>query len=186
MNLRASITSALQAPEGALPEPGPTAEARLLATFAFHEDGANVTDEFGRTLAEAFEDEKTRQPLNLRQRRRAYERGQRTAQRKAGRNYVRKEIDRQNTATDLAQFFNIIDGHVPSRPIVRARMRLTVARKVAAVVEADQARYDKEITARQADRSLPAPKPPIRREDVEMQLRGVAKTATTYAPKTAV
>jgi hypothetical protein len=185
MSTRSSIISALQSPEGALPEPGPTAEARLLSTFAFHEAAGNVTDEFGRTLAEAFEDEKTRQPLNLRQRRRAYLRGQASQQRKARAAYVRKDIDRQNTATDLAQFFNLTDGLVPSSPHARRRAYLTLLDKVSAIVAADQVRYDKEWDARRADMTLPAPQPVVKHDDVWQRLRGIAKTATTYAPKAA-
>jgi hypothetical protein len=121
--------------------------------------------------------------LNLRARRRLANRAASRAQRKGKRNYVRQAVQKAEAATDLAQLFNIADRLVPASPRMRHRAVGALADKVAAIVNADQARYDREITARQKDRTLPAPQPPMRHEDVEKGLRGIAKTATTYAPK---
>jgi hypothetical protein len=123
--------------------------------------------------------------LNLRARRRLANRAATRAQRKGKRNYVRQAVQKAEAATDLAQFFNLADGLVPASPWARYRGRMAIAGKVSAIVKEDQARYDREIAARQKDRDLPAPTPPMRHEDVEKGLRGIAKTATTYAPKSA-
>lgn len=126
-------------------------------------------------------------PRGGRAQRRALERAEASERRRMQRNYTRRQLRIEREASDLANLFDIVDRKVPASPRMRFRAKARLDARVLAVVEADRARYDREIEARQADRSLPAPQPVIGHDEVYTQLRASLKTVqfTQKTPKAA-
>lgn len=118
-------------------------------------------------------------PAASRQQRRAHERASETERRKGVKRYKDRAIRTESDAAHLAQLFNVADGLVPARPLVRQRARDAIAHRVAAVVQADRMRYQREETARRANRDLPAPKPVVSHDKVRAELQLIAKIART-------
>lgn len=122
-------------------------------------------------------------PASTRAAKRADQRARRTQQRKHQRGYFRRELARENAARDLLNLINIADRKVLASPRMRGRAVAALAARVAYLHGEQQKAYDKALAARQADRSLPAPTPPLRHDAIEAQLRELAKTATLPTPK---
>jgi hypothetical protein len=118
-----------------------------------------------------------------RARRRAAQRGQRGERRKMQRRFVRRERRKEWEQNQLAQLFNLVDNLVPCDRQMRLRADTAIYARVAAIRKQEQARYDREIKARQKNRNLPAPKPVISHDEILQRLRGLAKTAPTVVPK---
>lgn len=118
-----------------------------------------------------------------RQASRAQQRAHRGERRKMQRRFVRREWAKEREQNQLAQLFNIVDGLVPASRQMRLRADTAIYARVASIRKQDQARYDKEIAARQKNRDLPAPKPVVLHNEILQQLRGLAKTAPTVVPK---
>lgn len=107
--------------------------------------------------------------------RRAMNRKRASERRKMQARYVRREWVKETEKNQLGQLFALIDGTVPASSwVVRSRARTAINTRVVAVREQDQARYDKEIAARQKNRNLSAPKPVMSHEEILQRLRAVA------------
>ncbi len=149
--------------------------------------GVNATrqtsDRWRRFIAGDKKDKDVFFPANTRQGRRAAERSQRTTQRKHQLGYFRRELAKENAARDLLNLFLLADGVEPASPVMRNRANVALAARVAYLHDEQQKAYDKAIAARQKDRSLPAPTPPTRHEEIRAQLWELAKTATLPSPK---
>jgi hypothetical protein len=104
-------------------------------------------------------DEERFLPVQSRAARRAQQATQRKARVRGQRDWRRRERLKEIATSDLANLFNIADGHVPARPRVRA---LAVERLEARVQDLRGERDPAEVWA---------------------ELRMLAKTARTVAPK---
>ncbi len=116
-------------------------------------------------------------PISARQQRRAAQAAARRQAKRGTRAFKRRELLKESAASDLANLFNQIDGHVKVDPIARLRARNAIAARVKFLRDQQQAQYDRQIAARQKDRDLPAPGKVASHEEIEAQLRAVAKTA---------
>ncbi len=132
-------------------------------------------------------------PISARQQRRAAQAASRRQAKRGTRAFKRRELLKETAASDLANLFNQIDGHIKVDPIARLRARNAIAARVKFLRDQQQAQYDRQIAARgggphplrrrghvplrQKDRDLPAPGKVASHEEIEAQLRAVAKTA---------
>ncbi len=174
-------------PESPLPRPRLVSVDGKDWTIANIPTGASaqrsVTDRWRNFIAGDKKDKDAFFPTSTRAAKRADERSRRTRQRKHQRGYFRRELAKENAARDLLNLFLLADGVEPASPVMRNRANVALAARVAYLHDEQQKAYDKAIAARQADRSLPAPTPPTRHEEIRAQLWELAKTATLPSPK---
>lgn len=143
----------------------------------------SVQDRWKRFFAGNKEDKDAFFPANTRAAKRAQKQADRTRRRKHQRGYFRRELAKENAARDLLNLINIVDGKVPASPMMRHRATGALASRVAYLHNEQQKVYDKALEARQKDRDLPAPTPPTRHDEIERQLRELAKTAVLPTPR---
>lgn len=122
-------------------------------------------------------------PQSTRSARRAQDRAARTTQRKHQRGYFRRERAKEEAARDLLNLFLLADGATKADPFMRARAANRIADRVKYLRDQQQKTYDKALAARANDRSLPAPTPPQRHEEIRAQLWLLAQTAVLPAAK---
>lgn len=165
-----------------------TVEAPLeVHPLVFVPTGANATrslqDRWRNFIAGDKKDKDAYFPENTRQARRAQARSRATTQRKHQRGYFRRELAKENAARDLLNLFLLADGATKADPFMRNRAQGRLADRVAYLRNEQQKVYDKALAARANDRSLPAPTPPQRHEEIRAQLWELAQTATLPVPK---
>lgn len=134
-------------------------------------------------LKDGGEDKDVFLPLRARAQRRNQVANSKRQYKRGRRAFVRREWSKEREANQLAQLFNIVDRLVPASPRMRLRAQEAISARIVFLRDLQQAAYDKQIKARQANRDLPAPSPVQRHEDIERELRGLAKTASTRMPK---
>lgn len=143
----------------------------------------SVSDRWKRFLAGDKKDEEAYFPVESRSQRRSLARSHSRQQRKDQARYFRRELAKENAARDLLNLFLLADGATKADPIMRNRAQDRIAARVKYLRDEQQAAYDKQIAARQKDRSLPAPSPIASHEEIRAQLWQIAQTAVLPTPK---